>query len=124
MFKNLLVAILALAVVIELGLALGGFFAPALMLEAFHVGPSAETLFLAGVIAWIVLAIGLVAALALRWVLQNNRDGWILSLLLGTWWIAIGIGLFAQFGVVENLFIDSLKGALLVAFALKSRPPT
>ena len=122
MAKRILISILAAALVIELGLALGGFLVPAVLLEKFKVSVTGETLFLAEVIAWILLAISLVAALALKWVLASNIAGWTLSTLLGLWWVAIGLGLYVRFGILDNLLLDSLKGAIIVASAWKSRP--
>lgn len=122
MARRVLIFILGVAIVVELGLACGGFFAPVTLLDAFKVAASQDTLFLADVIAWIVLAIGLVCALALKWVVADNVAGWSLATLLGVWWIAIGVGLYLRFGILENLVLDSVKGALIAAAAWKSWP--
>jgi hypothetical protein len=113
---------LALATVVELVLTLGGFFAPERMLEAFKVSYSPETLFLGTVIAWILMALTLVTAQTLRWVLANHPFGWTASLVLGVWWIGIGLDLGLRFGSTANLFMDALKGAIIAGCAWMSRP--
>jgi hypothetical protein len=122
MARCVLIFILTVALVIELCLALGGFFVPGKVLEAFKVSETVETLFLADVIAWLLLAVSLACGLALKWVLANHAAGWTLSMLLGIWWVGIGVGLFARFGIYDNLLLDSVKGAVIVASAWKSWP--
>ena len=124
MSKRLLIGSLAAATVFELVFALSGFVVPEAVLEAFKVPTAPETLFLGHVIAWLLLITGLVCALALRWVLKGREAGWTLSLLLGTWWVAIGLGLFVRYGLVANLFLDALKGAVIAAAAWQTRPRT
>lgn len=122
MANRILKLILAAAVVIELGLTLGGFVVPERLMAAFKVGVSADMLFLGNVLAWLLLAITLVCGLALKWVMANKEAGWTLSILLGLWWIGIGIGIYVGFGIIDNLFLDSLKGAIIVVAAWQSRP--
>lgn len=121
MWKGALTFVLVVAFVIELALAMGAFFAPSLVLEAFKVPVSSDTLFLGHVIAWLLLVITLVCGLTVRWVHSGNAAGWSLSYLLGGWWVAIGLGLFLGFGLVDNLLLDSLKGAIILVTAIKSR---
>jgi hypothetical protein len=114
MARSVLLILLVLSLLIELVLAAGGFLAPATLLARFGAGATPDTLFLAHVVAWMLLFVSLVAALALKWVWQRHPDYPVLCYLLGFWWIGIGLALYLGFGRFDNLLLDSLKGLLLV----------
>ena len=119
--RQLLLILLVVSSVIEFLFPLGGFLAPAQMLEIFKVGVTPDTLFLTFILAWSLGFVAIVCALTARLVWGGEPFGWTLSYLLGFWWIGIGVTLFVVHGRVDNLFLDALKGALIVAAAWKSR---
>ena len=122
MAKNLLLAILGLALVIETALTVGSFFAPAKTLEVFKVAATVDTYFLVHVIAWCLLFICLICVLAIREIRRDATVGWTLSAILGIWWIGIGAAIYFVFGRPDNLALDSLKGALILLATWKSWP--
>ncbi len=119
--RKALIAILTVALVIEVLWPVVGFFAPSFLLELFKMAPTPDVSFLAFVISWCLLFVAIVCALALKLVLKNQAMGWTLSYILGFWWVGIGGSLFLIHGKIENLFLDGLKGALIVAAAYASR---
>lgn len=119
--RKALIALLTVALVIEVLWPVFGFFAPGLLLDLFKMTPTPDVSFLAFVLSWCLLFVALVCGFTLRLVLKNSPSGWTLSYILGFWWIGIGGSLFLLHGKVENLFLDGLKGALIVAAAFASR---
>ena len=114
MARTLLLILLALALLFELVLTVGGFFAPEMLLEKFGVGVTPDTRFLAFVVAWLLLFVSLAIVLALVWVWRRHAGYAALCYLLGFWWIGIGLGLYLVYGRFDNLLLDGLKGLLLV----------
>ena len=114
MARSLLLVVLFLAVLIELALTGGAFFAPVFTLTQFGVKYGPETKFLAYIVAWLLLFVTLVAAIAFGQVWQRRTSfaGW--CYVLGLWWIGIGIGIYYGFGKPDNLLLDSVKGLLIV----------
>ncbi|WP_080240258.1 hypothetical protein [Spirosoma rigui] len=121
MIRNLLLTVLVLSLVFELALTGGAFFAPAFTLAQFGVMLSADTAFLGYIVAWFLLVVSLVCALAVYQLWQRNPNYRVLCYLLGFWWIGIGVGIYVTFGKPDNLFLDSLKGLLLVGLASRNR---
>ncbi len=119
--RKLLIAILTVSLVIEVLWPVFGFFFPGLLLELFKMAPTPDVHFLAFVISWCLLFVALICGYALKLVLKNHPTGWTLSYILGLWWVGIGGSLFLLHGKIENLFLDGLKGALIVAAAYASR---
>ena len=114
MARTLLLVVLFLALLIELALTGGVFFAPALTLAKFGTKYGPETRFMAFVVGWLLLFVSLVAIMAFVQVL-NRRPGFASwCYLLGLWWIGIGIGIYYGFGRPDNLLLDSVKGLLIV----------
>lgn len=114
MIRNLLLAILTLALLIELALTGGAFFARELTLQQFGVTTTPDTSFLGYIVAWTLFFVSLVCGLAL-WRVWERQPGYTtLCYLLGFWWIGIGIGIYVAFGKPDNLLLDSLKGLLIV----------
>lgn len=119
--RTLLLVVLAVAIVLELGLAGGVFFAPVFTLGQFKVKYGPETQFLAYLVGWFLLLVALLALLAWAWVQRRHPGYAALCYLLGLWWIGIGVGIYVAFGRPANLVLDSLKGLLLVGLAWRSR---
>ena len=112
--RTLLLLVLFIALLLEVALTGGAFFAPAFTLKQFGVVYSPATTFLAYIVGWLLLFVSLAAALALVQV-QRRRPGFATwCYLLGLWWIGIGIGIYFAFGKPDNLLLDSLKGLLIV----------
>lgn len=122
MQKKLLVAVLTLSTIFEFIFAGAAFFSPEMTLTLFGIGATPDTRFMAFGLATTFVFIGLVCAFALQLIKEAHPHGWTLAILLGSWWIAVGVAIFAVFGKPDNLAVDSLKGVLILVAALKSRP--
>lgn len=121
MARTLLLGLLGLALLLELALTGGAFFAREATLQQFGVALSSDTSFLGYIVAWLLLFVSLVCALALYQVWHNTPDYASLCYGLGIWWVGIGIGIYLAFGKPDNLLLDSLKGGLLVVLINRSR---
>jgi hypothetical protein len=121
MIRTLLLSLLAVSFSFELALTGGAFFAPAFTLAQFGVTLSPDTAFLGYIVAWFLLFVSLVCALAGYQLWQRNPNYRVLCYLLGFWWIGIGVGIYVAFAKPDNLFLDSLKGLLLVGLASRNR---
>ncbi|GAC1375529.1 MAG: hypothetical protein NVS3B25_23880 [Hymenobacter sp.] len=114
MARTLLLVVLCLALLLELALTGGVFFAPAFTLTKFGTAYGPATAFLTFVVGWLLLFVSLVAAVAVGQVWQRRRSYATWCYLLGVWWVAIGIGIYYGFGKPDNLLLDSVKGLLIV----------
>jgi hypothetical protein len=114
MARSLLLVVLFLALLIELALTGGAFFAPVFTMKQFGVAYGPETRFLAYVTAWLLLFVSAAAGVALGQVWRRRPGFATWCYLLGVWWIGIGIGIYYAFGKPDNLLLDSIKGALIV----------
>lgn len=114
MARSLLLVVLFIALLLELALAGGAFFRPVLTLGLFGVKYGPDTAFLGYVVAWLLLFVSLVAAVALGQVWQRRPSYATWCYLLGIWWVGIGIGIFYAFHKPDNLLLDSVKGLLIV----------
>ena len=114
MARTLLLVVLFIALLLELALTGGAFFAPVFTMAQFGVKYGPETTFLAYIVAWFLLFVSLVAAVALAQVWQRRPGFATWCYLLGVWWIGIGVGIFYAFGKPDNLLLDSVKGILIV----------
>ena len=114
MARTLLLIVLSIALLLELALTGGAFFAPALTLAQFGVKYGPDTTFLAYIVGWLLLFVSLAAAVALGQVWQRRPSYATWCYLLGLWWIAIGVGIYHSFGKPDNLLLDSVKGLLIV----------
>ena len=121
MARTLLLIVLIIALLIELGLSFGAFFAREFTLHQFGVTLTADTAFLGYIVAWLLLFVSLVCGLAIWQVWQRTPGYETLCYLLGFWWIGIGLGIYIAFGKPDNLFLDSLKGLLIVILTGRSR---
>ena len=114
MARTLLLVVLFIALLLELLLTGGAFFAPVFTLAKFGVKYSPDTTFLAYIVGWLLLFVSLVAAVALGQVWQRRPSYATWCYLLGLWWIGIGIGIYYSFGKPDNLLLDSVKGLFIV----------
>ncbi|GAA3982619.1 hypothetical protein [Hymenobacter antarcticus] len=114
MARTLLLVVLSIALLLELALTGGAFFAPVFTLTQFGVKYGPETTFLAYIVAWFLFFVSLVAAVALAQVWQRRPGFATWCYLLGLWWVGIGIGIYYAFGKPDNLLLDSVKGILIV----------
>ena len=114
MARKLLLIVLVVALFLELVLTGGAFFAPVFTLTQFGVKSGPNTTFLVYIVAWLLLFVSLVAAVAVAQVWQRRSSCVTWCYLLGLWWIGIGIGIYYSFGKPDNLLLDSLKGLLIV----------
>lgn len=114
MARKLLLTVLIIALLVELALTGGAFFAPGFTLAQFGVKYGPDTTFLGYVVAWLLLFVSLVAGVAVVQVAQRRPFFATLCYLLGVWWIGIGVGIYFTFGKPDNLLFDSVKGLLIV----------
>ena len=114
MARTLLLVVLSIALLLELALMGGAFFAPVFTLAKFGVKYSPDTTFLAYIVGWLLLFVSLVSAVALGQVWQRRPSYATWCYLLGLWWIGIGIGIYYSFGKPDNLLLDSVKGLFIV----------
>ena len=114
MARTLLLVVLSIALLLELALTGGAFFAPVFTLAKFGVKYSPDTTFLAYIGGWLLLFGSLVATGALELVWQRRPSYATWCYLLGLWWIGIGIGIYYSFGKPDNLLLDSVKGLFIV----------
>lgn len=124
MRRRPLIGALIASLVFEVFFAAGALFAPETTLGQFGLGVTPDTRFLAFGLGWTFVVISAFIALAIKLVIERDRLGRTLSLLLGSWWVVVGVAIFLKWGKIENLFVDSLKGAVIVAFAIipEARP--
>ncbi|WP_305031909.1 hypothetical protein [Hymenobacter convexus] len=114
MARTLLLVVLSIALLLEVALTGGAFFAPAFTLTQFGVKYGPETTFLTYIVGWLLGFVSLVALVALVQVWQRQRGYATWCYVLGLWWIGIGIGIYYAFGKPDNLLLDSVKGLLIV----------
>lgn len=121
MARTVLLLLLSVAFLIGLVLTVGGFVAPNVLLAKFGVGNTLDTQFMAYALAWLLLFVSLADGLALVWAWQRHPGYGPLCYLLGFWWIGIGLGLYLNYGRLDNLLLDSVKGLLMVLSTWASR---
>lgn len=121
MWRKFLLMMMALSFLFELIFTLAGLFAPEWTLAQYGLPADSNTLFLAFVLTWMLLLITLMCGLVLKELRAGEKSAYSWSLLLGLWWVAVGIAVYAYAGRIEPLFLDSGKGALIVLATLKAR---
>jgi DMSO/TMAO reductase YedYZ heme-binding membrane subunit len=113
MRKALLITLI-LALVIEAALSFLCFFMPAKAMELFGMQYNDQFAFLGYIIAWFLLLVTVFIGFAI-YLLQANKVGSKAIInILGFWWIALGIGVYAIFDKLDNLLLDSLKGMAIL----------
>lgn len=114
MARSLLLWVLFVALLAELGLTGGAFFAPAFTMQQFGLTYVPDMAFLSVLSGWLLLFVSLIIAVAFAQLWQRRSHYAILCYLLGFWWIGIGAGLYLAFRKPEFLVLDSLTGLLVV----------
>jgi hypothetical protein len=112
--KNILLGILIVSLVYELALTTVLFFAPQTAVELFKMSYNTETSFLGYIIGWFCLLASIIIYYAIYFLRDNNKISKTIVNIIGFWWILLGIGVYLKFGKLDNLILDSVKGAFLV----------
>lgn len=120
-WRKLLVGMLGLALLYEVVFAAAALLFPEWTLGMAHLGVSHDALFLAYGLGWCLVFISLINLLCLRAVLRRESFGHRLADYLGYWWVLVGIAIYLRWGVLDNLFSDSLKGGLIAFFNFRAR---
>lgn len=116
MIHRILIGVLSISLLIEICFTFAGFVFPGMTLQQFRLGVTPDTLFLTNALSWTFVLISIFCFFALYYTVRHRARGKFISYILGFWWIAVGISIFAGYGKMDNLFIDTLKGFLLVSF--------
>ena len=114
MARKLLLVVLFIALLLELALTGGSFFAPAFTLAKFGVKYGPTFVFLSYVLAWLLGFVSLATAVAFAQVWQRRPGYATWCYLLGLWWMGTGVGIYLAFGKPDNLLLDTAKGLLIV----------
>lgn len=114
MARTLLLWVLFLALLAELALTGGAFFAPAFTMQQFRLSYEPGMAFLTFLVGWLLLFVSLIIAIAFAQLWQRRARYATLCYLLGAWWIAVGLGIFLRFQRPEFLLLDSALGLLVV----------
>jgi hypothetical protein len=112
--KKIFLITLILALIIEAVLCFLCFFMPSKAMELFGMKYNVQVAFLGYIIAWFLLLVSILIGYAI-YLLQVNKVGSKAIInILGFWWIALGIGVYAIFDKLDNLLLDSLKGLVIL----------
>ena len=114
MIRKLLLLHLTISLILELAISVGGIGSPATALQLFKIAATPDTRFLAFVVGWLCLFVSLICARLLYCIWKRTGDCITIGYLLGAWWLGIGIDIYIAFGKTDNLWLDSLKGLLLL----------
>ena len=118
--KKTLLAVLSIAMIIEAILGAGVLLSPVTMMGNFGVTSlNDEVFYLAAVIGWFCLVIAGVAGLAVSWVKQGRKEGLILAIALGIFWVCIGLHLALAFHRPQHFVLDAAKGLIILVLALR-----
>ena len=123
MLKRTLIVVLGIAAFIEIASGILALAFPSALTLLFKIPTlDATTLYLGALIGWQCLAMAAIVCLVIVWMSKEKTEARILTILLGIWWVAIGLWLFIGFNRVEHLFVDAVKGALILVLALLWKP--
>ena len=120
MVKKSLLGLLVLSGIFEIFQTAHAFLDPQWLLSLLTIPVAPGAVTLNHITAWFLLLVSALIVLCIVWIRENKREGEVLCVALGVWWIGIGIGIYLVSGVATNLFTDSLKGLILCALALKN----
>lgn len=117
--KKALVVVLSISALIELYLGLGVLFKPEQMMSSFGIASlTGEISYMAAIIGWFCLLTTAAAVLSALWVGQSRREGVVLAVALGLFWVGIGLHLGFGFARPQHLGLDAAKGLLILILAL------
>ena len=122
MQKKIFLAILYLSLLWEGAIAGLALFATETFLTMGKFTVTEQMLSFGVLFGWVILFLTILIGYIIYLVHKGERTGWSLTGLLAAWWVAIGVGVYMQLGVPDNLISDSLKGVLLLIFAYLSVP--
>lgn len=111
--KKALIVVLIIAFLIEAVLTFLCFFMPVKTFELFGMPYNEAYAFLGYLTGWFLLLISTLIAFAI-YSLIKNKDVTSLIYILGIWWTFLGIAIYFKFGKPDNLYLDSVKGVVLV----------
>ena len=116
MIKKIFITLLVISLLLEAMLTFLCFFMPEKALEQMKMVYSDVYAFPLYLIGWFLLLTTAFITLFLFAAIKNNQQYNNGLYILCFWWVGIGIGIYCFNGVTTNLFTDTLKGALLLAF--------
>ena len=117
--KKILVGVLALSTVIETFLGIGALLSPEKMMGLFGITTiTPDVLYMACIISWLCLVVSVLTGLATFWVYKDRCHGYTLSLILGAFWLGIGLHLGLVFSRPQHLVLDAAKGLLIIVLTL------
>lgn len=112
--KKILIALLSLALILEIYLTILAFFNPEKLAASIGVSYSNKLAFPLFLVAWFLLLIVLLIGYIIFAVVNDLPGYKPFIYLLSLWWIAIGVAIYLYSGSTSNLLSDSLKGILLI----------
>lgn len=113
MLKKILVALLTVSGIFEIYQAVNAFLNPDWLLKLLNIPDSVGARTLNHITAWFLLLVSILILICLDWIRRDKREGLTLALILGAWWVGIGVGIYLMSGITTNLYADSLKGLLI-----------
>lgn len=117
--KKALVIVLCISALIELYLGLGVLLKPEQMMSSFGIASlTGDISYMAAIIGWFCLLTTAAAVLSALWVWQSRREGVVLAVALGLFWVGIGLHLGFGFARPQHLGLDAAKGLLILILAL------
>ena len=112
--KTTLIYFLGLSLFIEFILSVFGILFTELGLTIFGIETNNQTLFLGSVIGWLCLFVTMIIFLGMYYLIKNKSTVFGILYCLGIFWILIGLGIYFKFDRNDNLFLDSIKGLILL----------
>ncbi len=117
--KISLLAVLGFSTLVELYLGLGVLFKPEMLMQSFGVTAiNGEILYMAAIIGWFCLLTTAAAALSAWWVWNSRVEGCILAVVLGIFWVGIGLHLGFGFARPQHFALDAAKGFAIIVLAV------
>ncbi len=123
MLRNFLIVLLVLSGVFEIYQTVCAFLNPLWILSILQIPDSVGARTINHITAWFLLLVSVLILTCIQWVRRQKSEGLTLAIILGLWWVGIGIGIFVASGISTNLYADSLKGFAVsaVSFALMKK---
>ncbi len=113
--------LIAVSGILEGLLALIILVNPGLVGPLFKIALGPDVLRLAFFTAWLLWFLVMGCAVAAVQLRARLPGAWISVMGLGLCWLAAGIGLFFELGEAQYLFIDALRGAVLISLSRSIR---